>query len=127
MIPHQSHGHLHAFLEAMQRKDLEAMLTHMADGIVLKTPLDVEPFRGKLAVRPVAQALLRVVDKFDFREIMQGAEHVSVFFKLAVGPLELDAMDFFRLGATGLLEEMTVLWRPLPSVIAVHQRLSQRA
>lgn len=31
-------SHLHAFTEAMQRKDLEAMLTHMADDAILKTP-----------------------------------------------------------------------------------------
>jgi len=33
-------------------------------------------------------------------------------------------MDYFRLDATGRLQEMTVLWRPLPAVIAVHARLS---
>ncbi len=30
--------HLKAFTAAMQRKDLEAMLTHMADDVTLKTP-----------------------------------------------------------------------------------------
>src|SRR3954463_14121528 len=116
MFPHESHRPLHTFLEAMQRKDLDTMLVQMADDVVLKTPLDVEAFTGKAAVRPVAQALLRVVDKFDFREIMQGPRHVSVFFKVSVGALELDAMDYFSLGDTGSIREMTVLWRPLPSV-----------
>ena len=64
--------HIRAFTAAMQRKDLEAMLTHMADDIVLKTPLVAEPFQGKAALRPVVEALLAVVDKFDFRDIMQG-------------------------------------------------------
>jgi ketosteroid isomerase-like protein len=63
--------HIHAFTAAMQRKDLEAMLTHMADDIILKTPLAAEPFNGKAAIRPVVEALLGVVDKFDFREIMR--------------------------------------------------------
>jgi len=123
MFPHESHRPLYTFLEAMQRKDLDTMLAQMAETVILKTPLDVEAFPGKPAVRPVAQALLRVVDKFDFREIMQGPRHVAVFFKVSVGALELDAMDYFRLGETGLIEEMTVLWRPLPSVVAVHELL----
>ena len=39
--------HIRAFTDAMQRKDLEAMLTHMTDDVALKTPLVAEPFRGR--------------------------------------------------------------------------------
>ncbi len=116
--------HIHAFTAAMQRKDLEAMLTHMADDIILKTPLVAEPFQGKAALRPVVEALLAVVDKFDFREIMQGPQHVSSFFRVTVGSIELDAMDYWRLNEAGLIQEMTVLWRPLPAVAAVHDKLN---
>ncbi|MBV9747830.1 MAG: nuclear transport factor 2 family protein [Acetobacteraceae bacterium] len=116
--------HIHAFTAAMQRKDLEAMLTHMADDIILKTPLAAEPFQGKAALKPVVEALLAVVDKFDFREIMQGPEHVSSFFRIAVGSIEMDAMDYWRLNEAGLIQEMTVLWRPLPAVAAVQDKLN---
>lgn len=124
MIPHEAHAHLHAFLDAMRAKNADAMLSHMADDMVLRTPLHAEPIRGKPAIRPVVDALLRVVDKFDFREILQGPQHVAVFFALTVGELALDGMDFVRLAPTGLLSELTVLWRPLPAVIAVNARLS---
>lgn len=116
--------HLHAFLDAMRAKDLDAMLSHMSDDMVLRTPLHAEPFRGKAAIRPVVEALLRVVDRFTFREILHGPDHVAVFFSLAVGDLALDGMDYVRLAPSGLLQELTVLWRPLPAVVAVHARLS---
>lgn len=116
-------SHIHAFTSAMQRKDLEAMLTHMADDVILKTPLVAEPFIGKTAIRPVVEALLRVVDKFDFRETMQGPEHVSEYFKVTVGSIELDGMDYWRINEAGLIQEMTVLWRPLPAVVAVQRKL----
>ena len=116
--------HLYAFTEAMERKDLEAMLTHMADDIVLKTPVHAEPFEGKAAIRPVVTALLSVVDTFHFREIMQGPRHVSAFFGLKVGSIELDGMDYFRLNDAGFLQEMTVLWRPLPAIAAVQDKLT---
>jgi ketosteroid isomerase-like protein len=124
MIPHASHTHLHAFLDAMRAKNADAMLSHMADTMTLHTPLHAEPFRGKAAIRPVVEALLRVVDQFDFREILQGPQHVAVFFAITVGDLILDGMDYVRLDASGLLAELTVLWRPLPAVIAVNARLS---
>ena len=123
MIPHESHTHLHAFLDAMRAKDADAMLSHMADAITLRTPLHAEPFHGKAAIRPIVEALLRVVDTFDFREILQGPQHVAVCFSLTVGDLTLDGMDYVRLAPSGLLQDLTVLWRPLPSVIAVNARL----
>jgi len=115
--------HIDAFIAALRRKDLEAMLTHMAEDIVLKTPLVAEPFTGKAAVRPVVRALLGVVDAFDFREIMQGPEHVSSFFRVTIGANTLDGMDYWHLDDAGLIREMTVLWRPLPAIEAVRDKL----
>jgi SnoaL-like domain len=117
--------HINAFTAAMQRKDLSAMLTHMADDVILKTPLVAEPFKGKAAIRPIVEALLGVVDTFDFREIMQGPRHVSAFFGITVGPNVLDGVDHWRLDEAGLIQEMTVLWRPLPAAVAVQNRLQQ--
>ena len=115
--------HVHAFTAAMQRKDLDAMLKHMADTVVLKTPLLAASLVGKAAVRPVVEALLRIVDRFEFQETMQGPGHVSSFFKVTVGADELDGMDYWRLNDAGLIQEMTVLWRPLPAIAAVQHKL----
>jgi hypothetical protein len=116
-------SHLHAFTDAMQRKDLDAMLAHMADDVILNTPLVAEPFEGKAAIRPVVAALLSVVDKFEFLELMQGPEHVSEFFRVTVGSIQLDGVDYWRINKAGLIQEMTVLWRPLPAIVAVHKKL----
>lgn len=115
--------HLKAFTAAMQRKNLDAMFTHMADDVVLRTPLVAEPFQGKAAIRPVLEALFRVVDAFELIEMMQGPEHASQFFRVTVGSDQLEAMDYWRLNDAGLIQEMTVLWRPLPAVAAVQNKL----
>lgn len=116
--------HINAFTQAMQQGDREAMLSHMSDDIVLKTPLAAEPFRGKDAIRPVVTALLSVVDQFDFREVLQGPEHVSAFFGITVGSEQLDGVDYWKLDADGRIKEMTVLWRPLPAALAVEKKLA---
>ena len=111
--------HLHGFIEGMmRRKDLAAMLPHMADDMVLKTPLVAEAFQGKAAIKPVVEALLAVVDAFDFREILEGPQRVSVFFGVRIGTAELDGMDVIRLNEAGLVQDMSVLWRPLPAIVA---------
>jgi hypothetical protein len=100
------------------------MLMHMSEDIVLNTPLASEPFKGKAAIRPVVSALLGVVDSFDFREVMQGPQHVSSFFRITAGPHLLDGMDYWQLDGAGLIQEMTVLWRPLSAALAVQRVLA---
>ncbi len=117
--------HLHAFTDAMRDKDLEAMLSHMADDVILKTPLAPGSLEGKAALKPVVQALLAVVDRFEFIETLRGPEHVAEFFRVTVGDTELDGMDYWLLNEAGLIKEMTVLWRPLPAIVAVNDKLTQ--
>ena len=116
--------HIHAFTAAMQRKDLDAMLLHMTDDVRLLTPLVAEPFHGKAAIRPVVEALLTVVENFEFLELMEGPRHVSEFFRVTIGSLVLDGVDYWRLDEEGLIQEMTVLWRPLPAIVAVQNQLN---
>src|SRR4051812_15308623 len=115
--------HVRAFTAAMQRKDLEGMLIHMTDDIVLRTPLAAEPLKGKAALRPVVAALLGVVDRFTFREFLQGPEHAAAFFHITVGGVELDGVDYWKLTEAGFIEQMTVLWRPLAAIVSVNEKL----
>ena len=117
-------SHVHAFTAAMRRKDLDAMLGHMAEDVVLRTPLAAEPVSGKAAIRQVVGPLLDAVEAFDFREILQGPEHVASFFKVTIGARELDGMDYWRLQDAGLIQEMTVFWRPLPDMLEAQKRLA---
>jgi len=119
--------HVTAFTVAMQQKNLEAMLNHMAADVVLNTPLIAEPAQGKTAIREIVGPLLALVDAFDFREIMRGPEHASSFFKITVGTIQLDGMDYWLLDSAGLIKEMTVLWRPLPAAVAVRDKLLARS
>jgi hypothetical protein len=36
----------------------------------------------------------------------------------------LFSIDYWRLNEAGLIQEMTVLWRPLPAVVAVQKKLA---
>ena len=119
--------HLHDFVNAMKRKDIDAMLPNMSESVTLKTPLVAQPFQGKAAIRPVVEALFKVVDTFDLREILQGPTHVAQFFGITAGSEVLDGMDYFRLDDDGYIVEMTVLWRPLPAIAAVQAHLDRLA
>ena len=115
--------HVRAFTDAMQRKDLETMLSHMTEDIVLETPLLAEPVRGKAAVRTVVGALLAIVDGFDSQELMQGPSHVAWSYVVRIGAERLDGVDDWLLDESGKIARMKVLWRPFPAIAAVQRRL----
>jgi len=119
--------HVRAFKDAVQRKDLEVMLSHMTEDIVLETPLLAEPVRGKAALRTVFGALLAIVDGFDSEELLQGKSHVAWSYVVRIGSEGLDGVDYWLLDEAGRIARMKVLWRPLPALAAVQRRLDRGA
>jgi ketosteroid isomerase-like protein len=87
--------YVRAFTHAMEQKDMDDMFIHMTEDVVLRTPLVAEPFEGKAVIRPVAEALMSVVDKFDLLELMEGPQHVAKFFRVTIGPYQLDGVDYW--------------------------------
>jgi hypothetical protein len=115
--------HVRAFTDAVQRKDLEGMLSQMTEDIVLETPFFAEPVRGKVAIRTVVGALLAIVDRFDSQELLQGPSHVAWSYVVQIGAERLDGMDRWLLDEAGKISRMKVLWRPFPALAAVQRRL----
>ena len=115
--------HVRAFTAAVQRKDLEGMLSHMTEDIVLEAPLFAEPVRGKAALRTVVGALLGIVDRFDSEELMEGPSHVAWSYVVRIGAERLDGIDYWSLDEAGRIARMKVLWRPFPALAAVQRQL----
>jgi hypothetical protein len=45
--------------------------------------------------------------------------------RFTVESVELDGVDYWRLDVAGLIQEMTVLWRPLPAVAVEQDKLAR--
>jgi len=117
---------LHTFLDAMHRKDIQALAPYMTDDVLIRSPIVPEPFRGKTQVQAVLGHLLAVVDTFEVRELLRGDENVAVFLRMRMGDVEIDGVDVTHLDDNGLIDSMTVMWRPLPAVVAVQARIAPR-
>lgn len=70
--------------------------------------------------------LLAVVDTFDVRELLRGDQNVAVFLRIKMDDIEIDGVDVTHLDGDGLIDSMTVAWRPLPAVVAVQNRIAPR-
>jgi limonene-1,2-epoxide hydrolase len=118
--------HLGAYLEAMGRRDVEGTKAHMADDVVIRSPIVPTPFQGREQVTRVLDALLSTVDAFEPKLLLRaGADFVAVF-TIRFGDHVIDGMDHMHLNDAGLVDSMTVAWRPLPAVVAVQQKLAPK-
>ncbi|MCY0386705.1 nuclear transport factor 2 family protein [Robbsia sp. Bb-Pol-6] len=118
--------HLNAYLDAMGRRDVEGTKAHMADNVVLRSPIVPAPFEGKARVGEVLHHLLGLVEAFEPRLLLRdGADFVAVF-TIRLGDHVIDGMDHMHLNDAGLVDSMTVAWRPLPAIVAVQQRLAPK-
>lgn len=118
--------HLDAYLKAMGNRDVESTKVHMADDVVLRSPIVPTPFEGKENVVRVLTQLLDTVDAFEPKLLLRdGFDFVSVF-TIRFDDHTIDGMDHMHLNDNGFIDSMTVVWRPLPAVVAVQQKLAPK-
>ena len=119
-----SHDHLDEFLAAMHAKDADGALEHVADDVKLWSPIFVDPFEGKAKVSAVLGVVMGAMDSFEVLEVMHGLAHSVVAFRFSAGGNSLDGVDLMTLNGTGLIATLKIMWRPLPAVVAMQNRIA---
>jgi hypothetical protein len=117
-------SHLEAFLDAMHRRDIEAAKPHIADNIVVRNPLYPEPMVGKDKMLSVLSYLLGIADKYDVVDLLRSESHFAVLHHFKFGEVEVDGVDYLHVNNAGLVDSLTVLWRPLAALVALQSRLA---
>lgn len=118
--------HLDAYLKAMGERDVATAEIHMADDVIIYSPIVPAPFKGKEQVAGVLAALLSIVDAFEPKMLLRDNSDFVAVFTIKFGDHTIDGMDHMHINEVGLVDSMTVAWRPLPSVVAVQQKLAPK-
>jgi len=121
-----STDHLDAYLDAMSKRDVATAKVHMADDVVLRSPIIAAPFEGKEKVAHVLAQLLDTVDAFEPKMLLRDNADFVAVFTIKLGDNETDGMEHIHLNEAGLIDSMTAAWRPLPAVVAVQQNLAPK-
>lgn len=107
------------FRAAIEAGDHDAMIATLADDAVLHSPVSFKPFEGKAAISQLLEILLRVFEDFRYTDELGGDGIHALVFRTRVGDRELEGLDLIRTGDDGLIEDFTVMVRPMSGVIAL--------
>jgi SnoaL-like domain len=116
----------HPFRQAVEARDLDAMRGLLADRVVFNSPVAHQPLEGR---EFVAQVLAFAAATFeDFRyvdEVADGAS-VALIFRARVGDRELQGLDLVHTDADGLVDELTVMVRPMSGLVALAEAMGAK-
>jgi hypothetical protein len=119
---------MHPFGTAVVAGDIEAALALLAEDVVFHSPVVHAPYQGRDAVAPILHAVSQVFEDFRYTGEIGGpdeASHVLVF-RTRVGNREIEGIDLLHTGADGLVDELTVMVRPLSGALALAEVMRAR-
>jgi hypothetical protein len=114
------------FRAAVEAADLDGVAALLADDVVLHSPVTFRPFEGRDVVAHVLRTVFGVFEDFRYVDELAGAETTALVFRARVGDREVEGIDYLREGADGLIEDITVLVRPLSGLQALAAEMQRR-
>ena len=115
-----------AFRSAVEAEDLDGMLAVLSDDVVLYSPVSFKPFRGKDAVRGLFSILMETFEDFHYTDHLEGEGTSILVFRAHVGDRDVEGIDLLRIGAEGLVNDFTLMVRPLSGINALWQAVGAR-
>jgi hypothetical protein len=112
---------MNSFRKAVEARDPEAMAATLAEYVVFRSPVAFRPYPGKAITAAILRGVLRVFE--DFRYVRElgggdGRDHALVF-EARIGDTSVEGCDFLHLDENGLIDEFTVMVRPLSAAQAL--------
>ncbi|MEV5355353.1 nuclear transport factor 2 family protein [Streptomyces sp. NPDC093516] len=119
---------MQAFREAVEALDLDAAEALLAPDVVFTSPVVFKPYTGKAITGAILRAVSGVFEDFRYvREIndVGGRDHALVF-TARVGDRAIEGCDFIHVDDDGLIDEFTVMVRPLSAAQALAAAMGEQ-
>jgi hypothetical protein len=116
---------MHAFRAAIESRDHDAVAALMAEDVVFRSPIVFQPYHGRDTLAAILLAVSRVFEDFRYeREIgVDGACDQALVFKARIGDREVHGCDFLHTDENGLIDELSVMVRPLSAALALAEAM----
>jgi hypothetical protein len=115
------------FRSAVERGDLEGAAVLFSPEIVFHSPVTFHPFVGRETVSRLLAEVAQVFEDFRYTDELHADGAHGLIFRASVAGKEVEGMDLLRIDADGLIDDFTVIVRPLSGLIALAQAMGERA
>jgi hypothetical protein len=119
---------MQAFRDAVERRDLDALIALLSEEVVFRSPAVHTPYQGRDQVKTLLRAVGQVLKDFSYaRQI--GAPHSrdhALVFRGRIGDHGLEGCDFIHVDEQGLIDELYVMIRPLSGLIALAEAIKRQ-
>ena len=117
-----------AFRRAVEAREFDRIGALLAEDVVLHSPIAFRPYDGRETVARIINLVAIILKDFVYeREI--GAEtdnDHALIFGARIDDLSIQGCDFVHTDASGLIDELTVMMRPLRAVQAFEAQMRAR-
>lgn len=117
---------MHPFRAAVEAKQWDALPQLLAEDVVFRSPIAHKPYHGRDTVGAILGAVSKVFEDLTYAKEIGGegdADHALVF-NAKVGGLDIQGCDFLHTREDGLIDEFTVMLRPLKAVTLFAEKMS---
>ncbi len=116
-----------AFRAAVESEDIDAARALLAEDIVFHSPATFHPFIGKETVGRLLEIVSETFEDFRYTDELQapGGLH-ALIFRAAIGGREIEGLDLLRLDDEGLIEDFTVMLRPISGLVPFAQAMGEK-
>ena len=115
-----------SFREAIEARDLDRMVAALSPEAVLHSPVTFRPFEGRASIKGLFAALLEVFEDFTYTDELEGPGVESLIFRARIGDRLVEGIDILRFDDAGLIEDFTVMVRPMSAVHALAEAVGAR-
>jgi hypothetical protein len=116
----------HPFGAAVEAGDEEAALATLAPNVVFRSPAVHKPYQGREVVAALLTIVAQTFENFRYTNEWQDGSTTILFFEANVGNRDLQGVDILEEGADGLIEQFTVMVRPLSGLQALSGAVAER-
>lgn len=114
------------FRQAVEANDHDAIASTLADDVVFSSPVAFKPYHGKQTTAAILRAVTRVFRDFHYIRTVEdvgGRDHV-MFFEAHIDDVTVHGCDILHLDANGLIDDFTVMVRPLSAAQALSRAMA---
>jgi hypothetical protein len=116
--------HVSPLMEGIRARNPDGLAEHLAEHVVLESPVFTDPFIGKEAAMGGLRVLLAGIDEFEATEVIAGETRAAIMRRIRAGNAEVTGVDDLKVDADGRIARMSIQWRPLEKIVAIQQRLA---